>query len=157
LQVRVLPGALNIIPAETRYLLPADVRPCGVFPRAQNGTCRFSLRKIWETRTIPRLAHAAPKYRKHRRSGQIAVSLSGRDHYLGPYGSKASKLEYDRLVRDWLDRDRNPEARDTHGLLIFELVARYWSYAKREYLRAGRPSRSDSKSRPPLSTKVQHP
>ena len=32
-----------------------------------------------------------PKYRKHRASGQAVVTLNGRDIYLGPHGTKASK------------------------------------------------------------------
>ncbi|WP_145080120.1 hypothetical protein [Aureliella helgolandensis] len=43
---------------------------------------------------MPKLITAVPKYRKHRRSGQAVVSINGRDHYLGPHGTKASKLEY---------------------------------------------------------------
>jgi len=35
-----------------------------------------------------------PKYRKHRATGQAIVTLAGRDHYLGPHGTVASKLEY---------------------------------------------------------------
>ena len=52
---------------------------------------------------MPRLVNAVPRYRKHRRSGQAVVTIRGRDHYLGPYGTKASRLEYDRLVPSgWL-------------------------------------------------------
>jgi hypothetical protein len=44
---------------------------------------------------MPRLSKSLPSYRKHRASGQAVVNLNGRDYYLGPYGTKASKLEYD--------------------------------------------------------------
>jgi hypothetical protein len=46
---------------------------------------------------MPRLTNSEPKYRKHRASGQAIVTLSGKDHYLGRYGTKASEREYDRL------------------------------------------------------------
>ena len=36
------------------------------------------------------------------RSGQAVVTLSGQDYYLGPYGSIASQIEYDRLIGEWL-------------------------------------------------------
>ncbi len=36
-----------------------------------------------------------PNYSKHKAAGQAVVGLSGKDVYLGPYGTKASKLEYD--------------------------------------------------------------
>ena len=45
-----------------------------------------------------------PKYRKHRASGQAVVTLSGQDFYLGPHDTKASKLEYDRLIGEWLQQ-----------------------------------------------------
>ena len=43
-----------------------------------------------------------PKYRKHRPSGRAVVTLNGKDIYLGPHGTKASHLEYDRLIQEWL-------------------------------------------------------
>ena len=55
-----------------------------------------------------KLSSAIPKYRKHRASGQAIVSINGRVHYLGLHGSRASKLEYDRLVNQWLASGRNP-------------------------------------------------
>jgi len=43
---------------------------------------------------MPRRNQSLPRYRKHKASGRAIVTLSGEDFYLGPYGSKASKLEY---------------------------------------------------------------
>ena len=57
---------------------------------------------------MPRLVHALPKYRKHRSSGQAVVTLNGCDFYLGPHGTKASKLEYDRLIGEWFQNGRSP-------------------------------------------------
>ena len=51
---------------------------------------------------MPKLTQAVPQYRKHRASGQAIVSIGGQDVYLGPYGTKASKVEYDRLIGEWL-------------------------------------------------------
>jgi len=51
---------------------------------------------------MPRLVHATPKYRLHRASGQAIVTIQGKDRYLGRYGSKSSKAEYDRLIAEWL-------------------------------------------------------
>ena len=42
---------------------------------------------------MPRLVRTLPGYRKHKASGQAVVTLNGRDHYLGPHGTKASKRE----------------------------------------------------------------
>ncbi len=42
---------------------------------------------------MPRLSESSlPTYRKHRHSGQAVVTLSGEDHYLGPYGTKPGTL-----------------------------------------------------------------
>ncbi len=56
---------------------------------------------------MPRLSNSVPKYRKHRASGQAVVTLNGRDFYLGPHNTKASRLEYDRLTSEWLANDRS--------------------------------------------------
>lgn len=63
---------------------------------------------ILEALHMPKLTVAVPKYRKHRASGQAIVTVNGRDHYLRPPTSKASKLEYDRLVNQWLTTNRDP-------------------------------------------------
>ena len=52
---------------------------------------------------MPRTAGlSTPKYRKHRPTGQAVVTIAGKDHYLGPHGTKASIAEYDRLVGEWM-------------------------------------------------------
>lgn len=51
---------------------------------------------------MPRLSKSLPKYRKHKRSGQAIVTVGGKDHYLGRYGTQASELEYDRIVTSGL-------------------------------------------------------
>src|SRR5690349_21772717 len=43
-----------------------------------------------------------PKYRKHKPSKLAVVSLGGRDIYLGKYGTKESRDEYDKLVAEYL-------------------------------------------------------
>ncbi len=53
---------------------------------------------------MPRLIHQNPTYRKHRATGQAVVTLDGRDFYLGPHGTKASRAEYDRLIGGALGR-----------------------------------------------------
>ena len=80
-----------------------------------------------------------PAYRKHKRSGRAVVTLNGRDYYLGPYGSKASKLEYDRIIAEWLANGRRAtDAPET--LLVSELIAAYWRWCKTWYVKNGRPT-----------------
>ena len=77
-----------------------------------------------------------PKYRKHRGSGQAVVTIAGRDYYLGPYGTKASRLEYDRQITQWLAAGRPNMTTDPDAITIVEVIARYLRFA-REYYRKG--------------------
>jgi hypothetical protein len=78
-----------------------------------------------------------PKYRKHRASGQAVVTLNGRDFYLGPHGTKTSKIEYDRLLGEWLASGRNPLCASSDELTVVELCARYFKFAKGHYQKDG--------------------
>ena len=84
---------------------------------------------------MPRISgHSVPKYRKHRASGQAVVTINGRDCYLGPHGTKASRIEYDRLITEWLASGRSssygtPEAVVT----VVELAADYVKFAEQQY------------------------
>jgi hypothetical protein len=42
---------------------------------------------------MPKLVKSLPSYRRHKASGQAVVALNGKDHYLGPHGSKVSRDE----------------------------------------------------------------
>ncbi len=46
-------------------------------------------------------APRVPSYRRHKPSGQAVVTLNGRDIYLGNWGTKAGKAEYERLIGQW--------------------------------------------------------
>ena len=92
---------------------------------------------------MPRLSRSVPRYRKHRASGQAIVVLCGQCFYLGPHGTKTSKLEYDRLIAEWLARGRRPLAdpiEENSGITVVELIARYKRYAE-GYYRKVSPSR----------------
>ena len=83
----------------------------------------------WENRNTPRLIKALLKYRKHRCSGQAVVTLSGVDHYLGPHGGKTSRLEYDRLVAEWLQNGRRLRPVADCSLTVVEVMAAYMRHA----------------------------
>lgn len=93
---------------------------------------------------MPRLTQIVPKYRKHKQSGQAIVTLSGRDHLLGPHGTKASKLLYDRLITEWLIRGRQPAISVVGGITIVEGIARYWQHAKSYYVKNCEPTDEQS-------------
>lgn len=81
-----------------------------------------------------------PKYRKHRASGQAIVTFNARDFYLGPYGTKASRIEYDRLVAEWLAGGRHLPAPGEADLTIVELCAVFMRHAKTYYIKDGEPT-----------------
>lgn len=83
---------------------------------------------------MPRLGNRVPKYRLHKQSGQAVVTINGRDFLLGRHGSKASEVEYDRIVTEWLTSGRSksygvPE----HVVSVVELVVAYLEYAAKYY------------------------
>ena len=78
---------------------------------------------------MPRLQDLTPKYRKHKASGQAVVTICGRDHDLGPHGTKASRREYDRLISEWLAVGRL-DAQATKDSSVAELLAGYDKYAR---------------------------
>ncbi len=92
------------------------------------------------------LSRSAPGYRRHRASGQAVVTLSGKDFYLGPWKSKTSIDEYDRLIREWLERGRSlkplesaPQGRQSKA--VVEIIAAYLRYADEYYRKNGEPTR----------------
>ena len=88
---------------------------------------------------MPRLITAVPKYRKHRGTGQALVVLNGREHYLGRYGSPASRAEYNRLTGEWLAAQRAPlptvEMRG--GNTVVEVIVAFLKFARTHYRKNG--------------------
>lgn len=80
---------------------------------------------------MPKLSTKLPKYRLHA-SGQACVTLNGQTHYLGPHGSKASKIQYDRLVSQWLASDRSPffgVPEDRKEITVVQIIREYRKWA----------------------------
>jgi integrase len=101
---------------------------------------------------MPRLVRAAPKYRKHSASGQAVVTIAGKVEYLGPYGTKTSHKEYDRLVGEWLANGRPSTLKATvEELTVTELAAAFWKYAQQKYRKNGRPTGTADNFKPILS------
>jgi hypothetical protein len=47
-----------------------------------------------------------PRSWHHKASGRASVRLGGIDRYMGPWGSKTTRAEYDRLIAKWLLSER---------------------------------------------------
>ena len=90
---------------------------------------------------MARLRERVPRYSKNGASGQAVVTLSGRDYYLGPHGTKTSHREYDRLIAEWLANGRRPlpTAHDD-GFTVVELIAAYKRFACGYYRQHGKVS-----------------
>jgi hypothetical protein len=58
------------------------------------------------------------------------VTLDGRDFYLGPHGTEASRAEYDRLLGEWLANGRRLPASAGPDLRVVELIAAFWKPAQ---------------------------
>lgn len=83
---------------------------------------------------MPTLKNQIPKYRFHRASGKAVVTIAGKDHYLGPHGSKASLIAYDRLIAEWLSGGRSVSfGKPSESLSINELILDFWKNLKADY------------------------
>ncbi len=69
------------------------------------------------------------------------VPILGKDHYLGPHGSKASHMVYDRLISEYLATGRKRiEPAAGHSITVVEVLASYLQFAKTYYLKNGKPT-----------------
>jgi integrase len=74
-----------------------------------------------------------PSYRQHS-SGQAHVTLDGKDHLLGRYGSAESKEAYRRLIAEWLARHGQPaQEEEQEPLTVNDLILAYWKFAEDYY------------------------
>src|SRR4051812_19344652 len=98
------------------------------------------------------MSNRTPRYRLHKPSGQAVVTLNGRDFYLGKHGSTSSRLEYDRLVAEWLTAGRQvaPSTRvaprpdalggTANDASVSELMVGYVKHVDAYYVKNGEPT-----------------
>jgi integrase len=74
-----------------------------------------------------------PSYRRHS-SGQARVTIHGKDHLLGPYGSAESQEAYRRLVAEWLAGHAPPgPTEQARPGAVNEVILKYWKFARGYY------------------------
>ncbi len=78
-----------------------------------------------------------PSHRLHKPSGRAVVTLGGRDHFLGPWGSEESREAYRRVIGEWLATELPARLRKHGGLTVAELILAYWKHAKGYYRKHG--------------------
>jgi integrase len=100
------------------------------------------LYRVWlkEYCTMPVLTPRTPSYRLFKPRGLAVVTIDGRDHYLGKYGSAQSKAEYDRLIAEWLANGRRLPPAPGADLSVNELIAAYWKHVEAYYVKDGAPT-----------------
>jgi len=79
---------------------------------------------------------SVPKLSHHRASGQAVVRLGGQDFYLGPWGTRTARREYDRVIAEWLANGRHAPAATAAKLLVAEIMAQYIDFVDGYYRRA---------------------
>ena len=89
----------------------------------------------------PDLPAQVPSYRRHKPTGQAVVTLNGHDVYLGKWNTKASRVECDRLIGEWLAAGRCLPGSNA-DLTVAELALRYWRFAQSYYVIDHRPTAS---------------
>jgi len=93
---------------------------------------------------MPRLKNSLPKYRKKSVRGRTygVVTLDGKDHYVGDYGTETSKRDYDRLIAEWLANGRCLPNKTEQAITITNLIVVYWRHCKTHYVKNGQPART---------------
>ncbi|MFK8115618.1 MAG: hypothetical protein AB8B91_25700 [Rubripirellula sp.] len=76
-----------------------------------------------------------PDYRLHA-TGQATVRLSGKDIYLGKYGTAASRAKYDEVVQEWLANGRRLP--DDKGDSVAKMLTAFLKHAKAYYKKNGK-------------------
>lgn len=96
-----------------------------------------------------------PKLRHHKSSGQGVVELSGKQIYLGRYGTEECLQAYDQACSAWLANGKKPvqvakqiqQSAVTKSITVVEVVEQYLDYAVAYYTLEGLPTRGIERAR----------
>jgi len=87
-----------------------------------------------------------PSYRRHKARNCAVVTIDGRNHYLGLFGSPESHEKYARLIAEWKIARCQPETGFSFlrgsgtALSLNELILAFWDHAKQRYVKNGKPT-----------------
>src|SRR6266851_3606305 len=92
---------------------------------------------------MARPRNGIPQPRRHS-SGQARVTIDGKDHLLGPFGTPQADEAYRRVVAQWLAKEGPflPRA-NAAPVTVAELLANYWKFAEEYYGYDVDPKRGD--------------
>ena len=75
-----------------------------------------------------------PGYLRHKPSGQAYCLINGKFVYLGKFGSKASRQQYEEVIAEYLANGKKlPPTRSQNEITILEFAISYLEYAKEYY------------------------
>jgi hypothetical protein len=83
---------------------------------------------------MPTRTPQLPKYRHYKPKDLAVVRIDGKDHYLGKFGSEASKEKYRRLIAELVATPTSalplPACSDAAAALaINDLIVAYWDHS----------------------------
>jgi integrase len=86
-----------------------------------------------------------PVYRLHKARNCAVVTIDGKNHYLGPYGSAESHEKYARLITEWRARPGHlapirAAGPAEAGRSINDLILGYFQHVQTYYVKDGRPT-----------------
>lgn len=84
-----------------------------------------------------------PSYRLHKARNCAVVTVDGKNHYLGPYGSPESHEQYAQLIAEWQSKGRIgiPSSHPPgNSLSLNELILCYWKHARSYYVKHDLPT-----------------
>ncbi len=98
-----------------------------------------------------------PSYRLHKATGQAFIELAGRRFYLGKYGSKASRDEYERRLTEYLANGRSlPPTKTKSGISCRELAIHFLEWAEGYYVKNGKLTATFAHCRNAVALLVKH-
>jgi integrase len=98
-----------------------------------------------------------PGYLKYKTTGQAFCVINGRFFYLGKYGSKASREEYERIIAEYLNNGKKlPPTRNRTEITIEELVIQYLEHAEKYYSNNGKPTETFNQCKLALEPLIRH-
>lgn len=91
------------------------------------------------------IAKRPPSYRLHKARNCAVVTIDGKNHYLGAFGSAESHEKYARLIAEWRSNksvyvDPSPSSISSQNLLVGELILAYWKHVETYYVKDGEPT-----------------
>lgn len=107
-----------------------------VRPEKKADSVDYGIKHFWGRTMLSTSNARVPSYCKHKATRQAVVRINGKDHYLGRYGTEASKRRYDRLINEWLAHGRQlPNSDGDAGASVNSLLLAYLQHAEGHYRR----------------------